>query len=132
MLLLLLLLLLLLQVKNPAVDMPVGIVGCISFVTVVYCAMALCIVMMVPYNMVRVCRSCEQRIMGASVRAQHADTAEGQNTPGVAAVPCDAEICFKPSRALVALDSLCIAIMVPYNVVRVRCCEQRRSTACRS
>jgi hypothetical protein len=24
------------QVKNPAVDMPVGIVGCISFVTVVY------------------------------------------------------------------------------------------------
>ncbi|WIA18741.1 hypothetical protein OEZ85_003431 [Tetradesmus obliquus] len=40
------------EVKNPAVDMPVGIVGCISFVTVVYCLMALCIVMMVPYHMI--------------------------------------------------------------------------------
>lgn len=40
------------EVKNPAVDMPVGIVGCISFVTIVYCAMALCIVMMVPYHQI--------------------------------------------------------------------------------
>jgi hypothetical protein len=40
----------LLQVKNPGVDMPVGIVGCISFVTMIYTAMALCLVMMVPYT----------------------------------------------------------------------------------
>jgi APA family basic amino acid/polyamine antiporter len=39
-------------VKNPAVDMPVGIVGCISLVTVIYCAMALCLVMMVPYDQI--------------------------------------------------------------------------------
>ena len=25
------------EVKNPKVDMPVGIVGCISFVTLIYC-----------------------------------------------------------------------------------------------
>jgi len=39
-------------VNNPAVDMPVGIVGCISLVTVIYCAMALCLVMMVPYDQI--------------------------------------------------------------------------------
>ena len=38
-----------LQVKNPGVDMPIGIVGCISFVTIIYTVMALCLVMMVPY-----------------------------------------------------------------------------------
>ena len=36
--------------KNPGVDMPVGIVGCISFVTIIYTLMALCLVMMVPYT----------------------------------------------------------------------------------
>jgi len=37
------------EVKNPGVDMPIGIVGCISFVTIIYTLMALCLVMMVPY-----------------------------------------------------------------------------------
>jgi amino acid transporter len=35
--------------KNQS-DMPVGVVGCISFVTVIYVIMALVLVMMVPYN----------------------------------------------------------------------------------
>ncbi|KAF8072860.1 CAT1 [Scenedesmus sp. PABB004] len=40
------------EVKDPGRDMPIGIVGCISFVTVVYCLMALCIVLMVPYHLI--------------------------------------------------------------------------------
>ncbi|WIA39047.1 hypothetical protein OEZ86_005191 [Tetradesmus obliquus] len=38
------------EVKNPAVDMPVGIVGCITFVGIIYTLMSLCLVMMVPYH----------------------------------------------------------------------------------
>ncbi|KAF6256039.1 amino acid permease family protein [Scenedesmus sp. NREL 46B-D3] len=38
------------EVKNPAVDMPVGIVGCITFVGIIYTLMSLCLVMMVPYD----------------------------------------------------------------------------------
>jgi len=40
------------EVKNPGVDMPIGIVGCISFVTIIYTVMALCLVMMVPYDQI--------------------------------------------------------------------------------
>jgi len=38
------------ETKKPERDMPVGVVGCISFVTVVYIIMALVLVMMVPYS----------------------------------------------------------------------------------
>ncbi|KAI8465522.1 MAG: amino acid permease-domain-containing protein [Monoraphidium minutum] len=38
------------EVKNPAVDMPIGIVSCITFVTIIYILMALSLVMMVPYT----------------------------------------------------------------------------------
>jgi basic amino acid/polyamine antiporter, APA family len=38
------------QVKNPGVDMPVGIVGCISFVSILYTSLALVLVLMVPYT----------------------------------------------------------------------------------
>jgi amino acid permease len=37
------------ETKKPERDMPVGVVGCISFVTVVYIIMSLVLVMMVPY-----------------------------------------------------------------------------------
>jgi len=40
------------ETKNPAVDMPIGIVGCMLLATVVYVAMALCIVLMVPYQQI--------------------------------------------------------------------------------
>jgi hypothetical protein len=40
------------QVKNPGVDMPVGIVGCISFVSVIYSLLALVLVLMVPYDQI--------------------------------------------------------------------------------
>eukprot|EP00882_Tetradesmus_deserticola_P001730 GHRQ01001859.1.p1 GENE.GHRQ01001859.1~~GHRQ01001859.1.p1 ORF type:complete len:634 (+),score=216.50 GHRQ01001859.1:64-1902(+) len=38
------------EVKNPAIDMPVGIVGCITFVGLIYTLMSLCLVSMVPYD----------------------------------------------------------------------------------
>ena len=41
------------EVKKPARDMPIGIVSCISFVTVIYVLMALSLVLMVPYTEVR-------------------------------------------------------------------------------
>lgn len=40
------------ETKNPAVDMPVGIVGCILIATIVYVAMAVCICLMVPYQLI--------------------------------------------------------------------------------
>eukprot|EP00775_Hariotina_reticulata_P003840 gene3840-4097_t len=45
------------EVKNPAVDMPVGIVGCITFVGIIYTLMSLCLVMMVPYDQLDVSAS---------------------------------------------------------------------------
>lgn len=36
--------------KNPGVDMPIGIVGCISFVSIIYSLLALVLVLMVPYD----------------------------------------------------------------------------------
>ena len=38
------------EVKKPSRDMPIGIVSCISIVTVIYVIMALSLVMMVPYK----------------------------------------------------------------------------------
>jgi amino acid transporter len=42
------------EVKNPKRDMPIGIVGCILVVTLIYCLMALTLVLMVPYKVPRV------------------------------------------------------------------------------
>ncbi|KAI8466934.1 MAG: amino acid permease-domain-containing protein [Monoraphidium minutum] len=40
------------EARNPAVDMPVGIVGCIGVVTVIYFLMSFCLVLMVPYKLI--------------------------------------------------------------------------------
>jgi APA family basic amino acid/polyamine antiporter len=40
------------ETKNPSVDMPAGIVGCILIATTVYVLMATCIVLMVPYKQI--------------------------------------------------------------------------------
>jgi APA family basic amino acid/polyamine antiporter len=57
------------EVKNPKVDMPVGIVGCISFVTLVYCLMALCLVMMVPHQQIDVSASFAAAFVTVRARA---------------------------------------------------------------
>lgn len=42
------------EIKNPSKNLPVGIVGSVLIVSILYCLMALSLCMLLPYNKVRV------------------------------------------------------------------------------